>query len=126
MTTKLALASTALAAAFATAVVSAQNPAPANTPSSTSGNAVTGKRLYTDYYCYACHGTEGQGGRDGARLAPNPPPFNSLLTYLRKPSGTMPGYSSKVVTDQELADIYAFLKTIPPPPSLKNIPLLAP
>ena len=112
---------------------SAQNPAPSvgqnaaapSAPSATSGNAANGKKIYTDYYCYACHGTEGQGGRDGARIAPNPPPFNSLRTYVRKPTGNMPAYTSKVVGDQELADIYAYLKTIQPPPSVKNIPLLS-
>ena len=122
MTVRIAFASMALAVACATAVASAQGP-PA--PSGTSGNADTGKKLYANYYCYACHGTEGQGGRDGARIAPNPPPFNTLRAYLRKPIGAMPPYTSKVVTDQELADIYAYLKTIPPPPLLKDIPLLA-
>jgi mono/diheme cytochrome c family protein len=125
MTANFAFASAALAVACAIAVTNvagAQNPPE---PSGTSGNADIGKKLYTNYYCYACHGTEGQGGRDGARIAPNPPPFNTLRTYLRKPSGAMPPYTSKVVTDQELADIYAYLKTIQPPPALKDIPLLA-
>jgi hypothetical protein len=36
----------------------------------------------------------------------------------------MPPYTSKVVTEADLADIYAFLKTIPQPPSVKDIPLL--
>jgi hypothetical protein len=33
-------------------------------------------------------------------------------------------YTTKVVTDQELADIYAFLLTIPAPPAVNTIPLL--
>src|SRR5204862_719250 len=99
-------ASVALAMACAmvvTNVADAQSPPVPSAASATSGNPDTGKKLYTNYYCYACHGTEGQGGRDGARIAPNPPPFNTLRTYLRKPSGAMPPYTSTVVTDQELA-----------------------
>jgi len=30
-----------------------------------------------------------------------------------------------VVSDQELADIHAFLSTIPPPPAVNTIPILA-
>ncbi len=108
--------------ASAESATSAQN---AGAPPATSGTAATGKKLYADYYCYACHGTEGQGGRDGSRIAPNPPPFDSLRALVRKPSGNMPAYTSRVVSDQELADIYAFLRTIQQPPSLKSIPLLS-
>jgi ubiquinol-cytochrome c reductase cytochrome c subunit len=96
-----------------------------NAPADRStGNADNGKKLYTTYYCYACHGTEGQGGRDGARIAPNPPSLATVRSYVRKPSGNMPPYSTRVVTDEELADIWAFLKTIPAPPPVRNIPLL--
>jgi ubiquinol-cytochrome c reductase cytochrome c subunit len=77
-----------------------------------------------NYYCYACHGTVGQGGRDGARIAPNPPALATIVRYVRRPTGQMPPYTSKVISDQELADIYAFLKSIPGTPSAKSIPLL--
>jgi cytochrome c1 len=36
----------------------------------------------------------------------------------------MPPYTSKVVSDQAVADIYAYLKSVPAPPLAKNIPLL--
>jgi hypothetical protein len=36
----------------------------------------------------------------------------------------MPPYSAKALPDQDLADIYAFLKSIPMPPKGKDIPLL--
>jgi mono/diheme cytochrome c family protein len=41
------------------------------------------------------------------------------------PTGQMPPYTVKVVSDQELADIYAFVLTIPPPPAVNTIPILA-
>ena len=36
----------------------------------------------------------------------------------------MPPYTPKSVSDQELADIYAFLLTIPAPPAVDSIPIL--
>ena len=36
----------------------------------------------------------------------------------------MPPYTSKVVSDSEMADIYAFLQSLPQPPAVKDIPLL--
>jgi mono/diheme cytochrome c family protein len=110
------------------AAVEAQTPAApgrsASPSAASAGNAENGKRVYMNYYCYACHGTVGQGGRDGARIAPNPPALATITRYVRKPTGQMPPYTSKVISDQELADIYAFLTTIPPSPSAKSIPLL--
>jgi len=36
----------------------------------------------------------------------------------------MPPYTAKVVTDQELADIYAFLLSMPAPPAVDSVPIL--
>jgi hypothetical protein len=36
----------------------------------------------------------------------------------------MPPYTLKVLSDAELADIYAFLRSIPPPRGEKDIPSL--
>ena len=102
----------------------AQAPASPSQNAAPTGNVENGKRAYMSYYCYACHGTAGQGGRDGARVAPNPLPLASLMRYVRKPSGQMPPYTSKVISDQELTDIHAFLRSIPSSPSAKTIPLL--
>ena len=41
------------------------------------------------------------------------------------PAGVMPRYSTESqIADATLADIYAFLKSIPPPQDPKTIPLL--
>jgi mono/diheme cytochrome c family protein len=58
------------------------------------------------------------------RLAPNPPALATIVAYVRRPSGQMPPYTSRVISDQELANIYAFLRTIPAPPPTSSIPLL--
>ena len=43
---------------------------------------------------------------------------------MRQPTGQMSPYAPKVVSDAELADIYAFLRSIPPPAPGRSIPLL--
>jgi mono/diheme cytochrome c family protein len=89
-----------------------------------AGNAENGKRLFVKNGCYQCHGREGQGSIvTGPRIAPDPVPFDVLSGYVRKPTGEMPPYTAKVVSDQELADIYAFLQSRPHPPAVKDVPL---
>ena len=75
-------------------------------------------------YCYACHGTMGQGGTAGARIAPRPIAFTAFQKYLRQPTGQMPPYTARVVSDVELADIYAFLRSVPATAPARGIPLL--
>jgi mono/diheme cytochrome c family protein len=91
--------------------------------SAPAGNAQNGKRLFERYGCYQCHDHDAKGGA-GARLAPNPVPFATFSRYVRRPTGEMPPYTPKVVSDENLADIYAFLQTIPAPPAAKSIPIL--
>lgn len=90
-----------------------------------SGNVQNGKQLYTNSGCYQCHGREGQGsGVLGPRIGPPPILLGGFTEYIRQPRGQMPPYTSKVLSDAELGDIYAFLKSIPQPPPAKSIPLL--
>lgn len=88
-----------------------------------NGNVENGKKLYLKYGCYECHGYNGQGGA-GARLAPKVMSTAALIKYVRHPSGAMPPYTAKVASDQDLADIRAYLATMPEPPPLKSIPIL--
>ena len=107
------------------AMLAAQTPAPRQDNNAPAGDAANGKKIWAAYGCYQCHGYEGQGGA-GARLAPRPPlAFPAFVKYVRRPTQQMPPYTAKVVTDQELADIYAFLQTIPAPPAVSSIPLLS-
>ena len=88
------------------------------------GNAVNGKRLFERDGCFQCHGTVGQGTKDGARIGPPVLNVQGLIRYVRRPAGAMPAFTEKVVTDAELTDIYAYLKSIPAAKAVKDIPLL--
>jgi mono/diheme cytochrome c family protein len=90
-----------------------------------AGNADNGKQLFERYGCYECHGSHGQiVSRTGPALAPDLVPFEGFATYVRHPAGSMPPYTEKVVSEQDLADIYAFLQSASHPPAAKTIPLL--
>jgi len=104
--------------AAASVAVGAQNPP----------DAKRGQELWMTYTCYACHGYAGNGG-NGPKIAQGGR-FNNaaaLTGYVRNPPrpNVMPSYSTKVLSDDQLADIYAFLKSVPPSPAAKDIPLLA-
>ncbi len=99
-------------------------PAVASGQSATGGNADNGKRLFMKQNCYYCHGTTGQGGRDGARITQTALNAQGLIRYVRKPTGGMPAFTEKILSDQELTDIYAYLKSLPAAKAPKDIPLL--
>jgi mono/diheme cytochrome c family protein len=89
------------------------------------GNPLNGKRVFLADGCYYCHGTTGAGGGSaGPRLAPGPLPLEGVRAKLRTSSGRMPVYSSKVLSDSDIADIVAYLQSIPRGPDAKDIPLL--
>jgi ubiquinol-cytochrome c reductase cytochrome c subunit len=89
------------------------------------GDAVEGKRLFFRDGCYQCHGTTGAGGGiAGPKLAPNPLPLEAVRAKLRTASGRMPVYTPVVATDAEIADIVAYLQSIPTGTPAADIPLL--
>src|SRR5262245_34110914 len=109
-----------------------QQPAPERAPQgpapqvSTDPNVNAGAALYKKNGCYECHVNDGQGGPQGPRLGPNPIPLPRFVAYVRNPSGDMPPFTAKVIPDDDLSKIYAFLQSRPMPPQVKDIPLLAP
>jgi mono/diheme cytochrome c family protein len=121
---------------FCPATSSAQTPSPtpgspvvpANqaTPTVPPGRGDAGAAIYRKVGCFQCHVNEAQGGANGPKLGPDPVPFARFSQYVRKPTGDMPPYSEKVLSAQDLADIYAFVRTRPRPPAVNTIPLLAP
>jgi len=103
--------------------------APAPAPAKAAADATppdAGAALYRKNGCYECHVNDAQGGPQGPRLGPNPIPFPRFAAYVRNPTGDMPPFTAKVISDQDLQAIYAFLQSRPTPPPVKDIPLLAP
>lgn len=90
------------------------------------GSAERGKQHFTKYMCYTCHGTVGQGADRGTgpKIAPAPLPYPAFALQVRSPRLDMPAYRKEFVSDQELADIYAYLLAVKAGPALKDIPLL--
>ena len=113
----LSLALTGLAAAALTGSALAQDAAP-------KGDVVHGKKVYVADGCWQCHGYQGQGGT-GPKLAPQPLPFDAVSRQMRKPRGTMPVYTHVTTPDQDVADIYAYLQSIPKAKTVADIPALA-
>ena len=84
-----------------------------------------GKQHLVTYTCYACHGYAGQGSDVGPRLDTDRMTLQAFTGYVRKPARRMPPYrTERQISDAALAEIYAFLKSLPPPPDPKSIPLL--
>lgn len=96
---------------------------PALAQGTPSGNAANGKKLFETIGCFECHGWAGQGGAAGPKLI-EPPPFPAFILQLRTPRQVMPPYTEKVLTDQQVADIYAHVSSFPKPPDPASIPVL--
>jgi len=89
-----------------------------------AGSAEKGKAAYVQNGCWQCHGFVGQGGIAGVKLAPDPKPIEYIQAFVRNSVGPMPKYSEKILSNQDLIDIHAYLKSIPKGPDYKSIPLL--
>jgi ubiquinol-cytochrome c reductase cytochrome c subunit len=108
---KMFMPSIVLALFAAAVAVAGQVPSPAP-----AGNVENGKKLFVKNGCAECHGLEGQGApTSGPRIGPNPLPVAAFLKYVRAPKNQMPPYTGKVMSDQELTDVRAFLAALPKP-----------
>jgi len=91
------------------------------------GDAANGRRIYLAVGCFTCHGRSGQGGAytgPAPILARTALPFEGFKALIRDPSNNMPPYSDVVLSDQDVADVYAFLESLPGPRSPKDISIL--
>jgi mono/diheme cytochrome c family protein len=91
------------------------------------GDTVNGKRIFLAVGCMYCHGRAGQGG---AMNYPAPPlaktelPFDGFKGVLRQSLRDMPAYIEAVLPDKDVADIYAFLQSLPGRRPAKDIAIL--
>jgi len=108
-----------VAALAATAAIAAHADAPA-------GDTGRGKALFMKHMCYTCHGTAGQGGDRGSgpRIAYDVWPWEAFSQQVRRPREQMPRYTKEHVSDQELADIYAYVSSFKKGQKASDISLL--
>ena len=108
----------AVGAALLTVALSAQAPTQA-----VVGDAARGRPLFSDTFnCYACHGFDAQSGE--RRLLPMNYTQEGFITFVQNsPLPNMPPFPD--ASAQQLADIYAYIRTIPADaPPLSDVPLL--
>jgi mono/diheme cytochrome c family protein len=89
-----------------------------------AGDVAEGKRLYLATGCFTCHGRSGQGGAMNGPapiLAKTAMPYDGFKGQLRQPISDMPAYSEIVMSDTQIADIYAFLQTLSGPLPTKDM-----
>jgi mono/diheme cytochrome c family protein len=111
----------ALCAVVSTTLLSLH--ATAQAPAPVVGNATRGAPLFADKYnCYACHGFDGQTGE--RRLIPLNYTQEGFITFVQNsPLPQMPAFPDAPA--QDLADIYAYVRSIPADaPSVEDVPLL--
>src|SRR5207237_8998242 len=89
-----------------------------------AGSAEKGKTGYVKHGCWQCHGFAAQGAVTGPKLAPSPMAFEAFNVFVRNTKGAMPPYPKAVLSDEGLADIHAYLPSLPKGPDAKGIPLL--
>ena len=82
-----------------------------------------GKAAFVSNGCWQCHGFQGQGGA-GPKLAPDPKPYEFISVFVRHTKGAMPPYSEKILSNDDLASIYAYLRSVPKAPDYKTIHIL--
>jgi mono/diheme cytochrome c family protein len=100
---------------------------PARAQDAPKGDAANGQRVYLADGCFTCHGRSGQGGNyygTTPTLAKTELPFEGFKQQLREPVRVMPAYSEAVVSDKEVADMYAFLQTLSGRRPVKDFPIL--
>jgi mono/diheme cytochrome c family protein len=114
----------AAAGFFAAVVLGATSAQSQDAP---AGDAAHGRVVFLKEACFTCHGRVGEGGAYNGPapvLAQTVLPFEGFQAQIRNPVNDMPAYSDAVLSDKDIADIYAFVKSLPGPRSPKDFPIL--
>ena len=78
------------------------------------------------YGCWSATARSGRAAITGPKLAPDPMPYETFVAFVRTTNRAMPPYRETVLPNEDLADIHAYLQSIPKPADYKSIPLLNP
>ncbi len=74
------------------------------------GDVAAGQTAFTSKGCSACHGANGEGGI-GPKIAGTSRSLDQVTSRVRSGGGAMPAFDSSKVSDQDIANIYAFLQS---------------
>ena len=124
--TRLAWVTTAMLLVLASAPSTAAGQQPVSAAATPSADTIEkGKQHFVTYACYACHGFGGQESGSGPRIDTTRTTFQVFVNYVRLGTRQMPPFrTERQIPDSALAEIYAYLESLPPPPDPKSIPLL--
>ncbi|MBP7687907.1 MAG: cytochrome c [Thermoflexales bacterium] len=78
------------------------------------GDAARGKALWEAKLCKNCHGANGEGSFAGPR-ASDGKSADDWLKQVRTPRANMPAFNDVQVSNQEVADMWTYLQTLPKP-----------
>jgi len=76
-----------------------------------------GQELFFANGCSVCHGNMGEGGI-GPTIASTNFTLEQVIGQYRSPRGNMPQFTADRVPDEDVADIYAWLQTLPLPDTI--------
>jgi mono/diheme cytochrome c family protein len=88
--------------------VAAVNPAP-------KGDAENGKKVFVSHDCDKCHTLDQRSGGPNAIANIVPDSLLGMIDDVRHSKGNMPAFNAAAISDQELADIYAYMKSLTKP-----------
>ncbi len=85
--------------------------------SADAGDPAQGEALWTELPCQGCHGEQAQGSDLllGVPLAGTSLDFETFVRTVRRGPADMPAFGPSQVSDQTLAHLWAWLRTLPAP-----------
>jgi cytochrome c553 len=92
----------------------ATQPAATEAPAAASLDPETGHQVWQSKPCIGCHGANAEG-KIGPRLAGTGLTFDAVLLRVRSGKASMPAFTTDQVSDLELQQIYAWLRSLAPP-----------
>ena len=77
-----------------------------------TGSVEAGKAMFEKAGCWTCHDHTGTGGQgSGPRIGPTALEWEGFIHQVREPASQMAPFPATILSDQQAADIFAYLKS---------------